>query len=206
LTFSLSFDSPVDFNQAKVLQIMKLIIFSLLITFACATFDISQVESGQLFVPKDTSQFIESYKARGVIEKTRDGRIANGTNAEEGQFPFALRVTLFETGGAAFVCSGALIAPNFMLTVRHCFDPVLTFSVMATVGSVDRSSSEMMDRFSDTFWFAPPIDGWNPDLAVVRLAQPFPINSRINYVQLPSNRQRNYEFAQYPIDLIGWGI
>jgi secreted trypsin-like serine protease len=184
---------------------MKFLLLSLLITFACAEFDLKQVESGQFFVPKDPKAFLESYKTRGVVEKTRDGRIANGMNAAEGQFPYALRVSVFDTDGAIFICSGALIAPNFLLTVRHCFDPRLTFSVMAAVGSVNLNSADMVERFSDNWWFAPPISGWNPDLAVVRLSTPFPTTSRIQPIRLPSNSQRNYEFAQYPISVIGWG-
>lgn len=63
----------------------------------------------------------------------------------------------------------------------------------------------MIQRFGERWWFAPAIAGWNPDLAVVEMNQAFPFSSRIGSIRLPARSQANYEFAQYPIQIIGWG-
>lgn len=93
----------------------------------------------------------------------------------------------------------------YMLSVRHCFDPVLTYMVMGGVGSVDRNSQDFIFYFGSEFYFAPPIDGWNPDLAVIRMDKPIFFNERVNYVRLPAGWQEFYDFPQYTIQLIGWG-
>lgn len=112
---------------------------------------------------------------------------------------------LFETDGAIFVCSAVIIDRMYMLSVRHCFDPVLTYAVLAAVGAVDRNNPALQHYWGSQFWFAPPIDGWQPDLAVIRMDAPFVFNDRINYVRLPAGWQGSYEFDQYLIQLIGWG-
>lgn len=147
------------------------------------------------------------YPGDDFVEISRGNRIANGFDAGEGQFPFTLRLQVHDTDGAMFVCSGVLIGPTHFLTVRHCFDPVLTFLVMAFAGTVEMNGSGWIHRNSTQFWFAPPIDGWNPDLAVCRLDSPFPASDRIAPIRLPSRSQMNtnYPFAQYPINIIGWG-
>ncbi|KAG5683104.1 hypothetical protein PVAND_012406 [Polypedilum vanderplanki] len=175
-----------------------------LLAFFIAVTAAENYETGELFVPENPKEFLEQF-SKSVIEKEREPRIANGINATDGQFPYALRVRIFDTDGATFVCSGVIISPNYFLTVRHCFDPVLTFMAVAFVGSVHLNSAEMIERYSERFWFAPPIDGWNPDLAVCQTSQPFPLNNRVNVVRLPARSQANYQFNQYQIQIIGWG-
>jgi hypothetical protein len=180
---------------------MKAIFVVLLATFAAA----SAYETGKLFVPDNQEEFLSTLRKREIVDQQREPRIGNGINATEGQFPYALRARFFDTDGAIFTCSGVIISSNFMLTVRHCFDPVLTFMVVAYVGSVHLNSAEMIERMSERFWFAPPIQGWNPDLAVCQMATPFPTTARIGPVRLPRRSQVGYEFAQYRIQIIGWG-
>lgn len=198
---------------------MKFFIFLSLAVASGSTFDPSEIFSKKLFVPTNPEEFLKAHE--GIVEQSRDERIANGTDASDGQFPYAVnffpkfkislkflsqvRLSLFETGGAAFVCSAVIIDRMYMLSVRHCFDPVLTYSVMGAVGSVDRSSSDMRFYFGSKFYFAPPIDGWNPDLAVIRMDSPITFDDRVNYVRLPAGHQEFYDFPQYLIQLVGWG-
>lgn len=185
---------------------MKSVIFLALLAAASAVeFDSSEVFTKKLSVPENPEEFFRNYQQSLIVEKQRDPRISNGFDATNGQFPFAIRATIFDTNGDTFVCSGVIISETFMLTVRHCFDINLTYRVMAAVGAVDRLSPEMVSRFSGQFWFAPPIDGWNPDLAVCQMSEPFPFSSRIGSIRLPSRSQTGYEFAGYPIQIIGWG-
>lgn len=178
--------------------------FLLLVILAFAAS--SAAEKGKI-VPEDVGAYLDSLPKRGESETERESRISNGMNAAEGQFPYTLRLTVHDTDGAVFVCTGVLIAADHFLTVRHCFDPVLTFMVNAFAGTVVMGGAGWISRESRQFWFAPAIDGWNPDLAACRLGQPFPLSDRIAPIRLPSRAQMNsnYEFSQYPINIIGWG-
>lgn len=185
---------------------MKSILFLALLAAASAIeFDSSEIFTKELSVPENPEEFFRNYQNSLIVEKQREPRISNGFDATDGQFPFAIRATIFDTNGDTFVCSGVIISETFMLTVRHCFDPVLTFRVMALVGAADRLSSDAVSRFSERFWFAPAISGWNPDLAVCEMSEPFPFSSRIGSIRLPSRSQVGYEFAGYPFHVIGWG-
>lgn len=98
----------------------------LLAAVSAQSFDPTKIETKKLYVPENPAEFLKSYE--GVVEQQRgEPRIGHGINATEGQFPYALRVRIFDTNGDIFVCSGVIISATFILTVRHCFDPVLTF-------------------------------------------------------------------------------
>lgn len=187
----------------------KFLVFLVAIISASSAeeFDWSQVETKKLYVPSNPEELLRNISRYGYIERQREDRIANGMNAAEGQFPYTVRLTVHDTDGAIFVCSGVIIDPNYILTVRHCFDPVLTYMVTASVGTVIQDGTGWTTRISSQWWFAPPIDGWNPDLAVCRMDTPFPMTARIASVRLPTRSQmnQNYQFAQYPINIIGWG-
>lgn len=185
---------------------MKLLLISAFLAVASArSFEPSEIFTKELSVPENPQEFVENYFKHSINEFQRAPRIGNGINATDGQFPYALRVTIFDTTGDTFVCSGVIISELFMLTVRHCFDPTLTYRVMAAAGAVDRFSPNMVSRFSGRFWFAPAISGWNPDLAVCEMSEAFPISSRILPVRLPSRAQAEYSFAGYTAQVIGWG-
>lgn len=171
-------------------------------------FDWSKVETKKLYVPDNPEELLRNITKYGYIERQREDRISNGMNAAEGQFPYTVRLTVHDTDGAIFVCTGVIIDPNYILTVRHCFDPVLTYMVTASVGTVVQDGTGWTTRISSQWWFAPTMQGnFNPDLAVCRMDTPFPMTNRIGSIRLPSRQQMNsnYEFAQYPINIIGWG-
>lgn len=184
-----------------------LFLVALIAVTSAEEFDWSQVETKKLYVPSNPDELLANITKYGYIERQREDRIANGFDATEGQFPFVVRLTVHDTDGAIFVCTGVIIDPNWILTVRHCFDPVLTYMVTASVGTVVQNGPGWTTRISSQWWFAPPIDGWNPDLAVCQMDTPFPMTDRIGSIRLPSRAQMNanYEFAQYPINIIGWG-
>lgn len=75
---------------------MKLLILTFFIAAVSATsnFDLSKVETKKLYVPENREQFLQS--TSDVVEKTKDGRIANGTDAVDGQFPYAVKKRCLE--------------------------------------------------------------------------------------------------------------
>lgn len=70
-----------------------LLAFFIAATSATSNFDLSQIESKKLYVPENPDEFLTS-KLRAGFEKSRDERIANGTDAVDGQFPYAVRLFL----------------------------------------------------------------------------------------------------------------
>ena len=64
--------------------------FFIAATSATSNFDLSEVETKKLLVPENPQEFLTSKLSSG-FEKSRDERIANGTDAVDGQFPYAVR-------------------------------------------------------------------------------------------------------------------
>lgn len=67
-----------------------LVAFFIAATSATLNFDLSEIETKKLLVPQNPDEFLTSKLSSG-LEKSRDGRIANGTDAVDGQFPYAVR-------------------------------------------------------------------------------------------------------------------
>ncbi|KAJ6647099.1 Chymotrypsinogen A [Pseudolycoriella hygida] len=187
---------------------MKLIVFAIfLATVTARTTDFTS-ERNSLVVPDNQNDFLE--RVRQTVPRQRNtitGRISNGNEAANGQFPWVTRLTIVDEPFDTFVCTGNIISSNFILTVRHCFDPVITVQVIADAGDIDRLSNNIVTRFSDFWWFAPVMQPGNfqPDLAVVRTSAPFVFNNRINTIRLPALSQEAFEWPGQQMRIVGWG-
>lgn len=195
----------VDFKSGA----MKLLLFIVLCTVAFAkTVDNSANSGRKLIVPDDPDDLLA--RVRQTKPKSRNtisGKISNGNTAANGQFPWVLRLTIVDDPFDTFICTGNIISSNFVLTVRHCFDPTITVSVIAEAGDVDRLTGHHVTRFSDFWWFAPVINpgNFNPDLAIVRLSAHYTFNDRINSIRLPALSQENFEWPGQSSQIVGWG-
>lgn len=192
---------------AKIIIMKFLVLLALLATATAKTVDFTSYQGHSLVIPENQVEFLE--RVRQTEAKRRPdpitGLISNGHPAANGQFPWVTRLTIVDEPFDTFVCTGNIISHNFILTVRHCFDPVITVSVIAEAGDVDRLSNNLMTRFSDFWWFAPRIGDFNPDMAIVRTSANFIFDSRINSIRLPARSQESFEWLGQPMTIVGWG-
>lgn len=188
---------------------MKLVVLAVLCVVATAkTVDFPSYKGKSLIVPANQDEFLE--RVRQTLPKQRNtitGRISNGNAASNGQFPWVTRLTIVDEPFDTFVCTGNIISNNFIMTVRHCFDPTITVSVIAEAGNVDRTANNLVTRFSDFWWFAPVMQpgNFNPDLAIVRTSAGFIFDGRINSIRLPARSQENFEWPGQAMRIVGWG-
>ena len=54
-------------------------------------------------------------------------RIIGGTSATRNEFPFLVNLTPCQHDGSCFLCGGALIAKNWVISAAHCYAPFSNF-------------------------------------------------------------------------------
>nr|WP_098241896.1 serine protease [Streptomyces formicae] len=92
-------------------------------------------------------------------------RVVGGTPAEQGEFPFMVRLSMG--------CGGALYAKDVVLTAAHCVDGSGdNTSITATGGVVDLESPDAISVKSTKVLQAPGYDGKGKDWALIKLEKP----------------------------------
>jgi secreted trypsin-like serine protease len=125
--------------------------------------------------------FVAAVTSAAIVGSTGTANaIANGTPVPDGQYSFSTKLTMTgipnpdgTTRDSA--CSGALIAPLWIVTAGHCFHDVngnrvsgpTPYTTTATVGRTDLSSTSGHVVNVDKVWQAP-----RGDVALGRLASP----------------------------------
>ncbi|WP_228993192.1 trypsin-like serine protease [Streptomyces sp. DH8] len=91
--------------------------------------------------------------------------IVGGDRAEQGEFPFMVRLSMG--------CGGALYAKDIVLTAAHCLDGSGDdTSITATGGVADLESPDAVEVRSTKVLQAPGYNGTGKDWALVKLARP----------------------------------
>lgn len=132
--------------------------------------------------------------------------IADGTPATPGQYPFAAKFTMTHIprpDGSFYnsACSGALVAPSFVLTAGHCFHDVNRvpvsgpplYATTVTLGTVDLSADPGETRNVINVWQSPV-----NDIALVKLDAPITDIAPLAVSPLPPQ-------AGEPLTMAGWG-
>ena len=92
-------------------------------------------------------------------------KIVGGTPAEQGEFPWMVRLSMG--------CGGALYAQDIVLTAAHCVDGSgANTDITATGGAVDLDSSDAVTVNSTEVLQAPGYNGTGKDWALIKLAKP----------------------------------
>lgn len=116
----------------------------------------------------------------GALGISPAAAIANGAVAQDGQFPFAVKLTMTgiqPTGGTAYdsACSAALISQTWIMSAGHCFHDgdrnrvggVPEYTVTAHLGTANTASDPGQTRTIEWVEQSP-----ENDIAVARLSEP----------------------------------
>lgn len=92
-------------------------------------------------------------------------KVVGGTPAEQGEFPFMVRLSMG--------CGGSLLTQDIVLTAAHCVDGSgEDTSITATGGVVDLEDSSAVEVNSTEVLQAPGYDGTGKDWALIKLEKP----------------------------------
>jgi secreted trypsin-like serine protease len=160
-------------------------------------FEGDDVHHYSLSIPADNS----------VYDFVRDTRVINGSDAQEGQFPFVARLSIVR-GSSGSICSGSLISEHYGLSASHCVtpNPETITNVGFLIGTVNRNVAGTVVNAAD-FWFVEQPATLVRDLSMFRFADAIQATPTIGFIRLPTRSQglSNYEWIGWPVTLIGWG-
>ncbi|XP_060523166.1 transmembrane protease serine 9-like [Cylas formicarius] len=138
------------------------------------------------------------------------GRIVNGTNATQGEFPYMVSIRLYD--GTYHECGGSIIGPRWILTAGHCIDEDISSVRYGTIVLHDGSYEAQYDiKVAKQHLHPDFINRYNAanewlfanDIALLELVQDLPYGPNVQPLRLPEQE------AATPINktatLTGWG-
>jgi secreted trypsin-like serine protease len=136
----------------------------------------------------------------GTLPDGDNSRIVNGTRANQGEFPWMVRLSMG--------CGGSLLTKQIVLTAAHCVNELGTgpdTSITATAGQVDLQSPDRI-QVKSTFVFV------SPDLVFEESASSFELRNDWALIKLasPVNRPTlpiatNTDNNKGRFQVMGWG-
>ncbi|XP_067640818.1 trypsin-1 [Eurosta solidaginis] len=147
------------------------------------------------------SIFSEIYKCEAGFYS----RIVNGTQANEGEFPFM--VSLRRASDGRHKCGASLVNRAWALTAAHCVVKVQPERLQLQYGSTElNATGAKLANISKIIVHEnyKPADLHINDIALVRLQAPIRFSAKVRAVHLPAAQQHTAEAM--PAVLLGWGL
>ncbi|XP_044269857.1 trypsin-3-like [Tribolium madens] len=134
-----------------------------------------------------------------------NGRIVNGTDAEEGEFPYIVSLRLFGNHN----CAGSILNSKTVLTAAHCVVNYDASYLSVQYGIVEITSGDSAPNvvqvskviFHENYTMG---NGYINDIAVVQLAKPILFGDLVKPTNLPIAFNATPENS--PALLAGWGL
>lgn len=141
--------------------------------------------------------------SRNSREPSIDSRIAFGSRATEGQFPFHARLVIKENETYGYHCGGILIKSNIVLTASHCLFPMDFIGVDLFFGSVDRRRTVTRAE-AEECTIHPKFDlqSITHDIAIIKM------DRSVSYppIQLPKRSSIFRDFVGEKFTVMGFGL
>ncbi|XP_037932410.1 chymotrypsin-2-like [Teleopsis dalmanni] len=133
----------------------------------------------------------------------RDGKIVNGTDAKDGEFPFMVSLRR----GVRHSCGATLLNPKWVLTAAHCVARAKPEKLNIQYGNIKlNQNSTKIGNVSKIYVHEGylPSNNYINDIALLKLKEPLKFNKKVNSVRLPEIKQITP--GNKSATLIGWGL
>ncbi|KRF97667.1 uncharacterized protein Dwil_GK27531 [Drosophila willistoni] len=133
------------------------------------------------------------------------GRIVNGQEAKEGQFPYIVELTVHSLYRPSSLCGGSIIANDWILTAAHCTDGANRVTIH--YGSIQKAEGQVInDVEASSIIQHPKYDRTDltNDIALIH-SKWVDFNDRIQKIALPRPEQFGESFEGQWSQAAGWG-
>ncbi|XP_028039531.1 trypsin isoform X4 [Bombyx mandarina] len=176
---------------------------ALLLLFVASVVDLQEAVEGDCC--SDAQNTDDVQEDQGLLELEAacpelSGQIIGGRPSSVSRHPYQVSMVL---NGNSF-CGGFIISRDYVLTAAHCVQNTAPSAIRLRVGSTRRDSGGRIVWVSNVTvhpqYGNPQFDN---DIAVLRLAQPLPVNAAIRPIRLP---QRGQAVPLVRLTVTGWGL
>ncbi|XP_037799654.1 trypsin-1-like [Penaeus monodon] len=134
-------------------------------------------------------------------------KIVGGVEASPGEFPHQISMQRNSIFGRSHSCGGSIFNENYIVTAGHCVHGQSASKIFIVAGEYDLStaSGDEQESAADALIEHEHYDGntITNDIALIRLATPFVMNSLVQPIELPA--QGEYAAAGESCTTTGWG-
>lgn len=146
----------------------------------------------------------------GAQAASIDQQVVNGVRADQHEYPSQLSLQSCSGSSCSHICGAVLINANFAITAAHCVgNAPSSYRLQCGAHNIHLAESFRQSSYASQITMHPSYDpnGQRPafpnDIAVIRLASPFTLDSTCKAATIPTSSSGN--FGTTPGMITGWG-